>query len=118
MRFPETGWLTRDKLFGLAVGVILMPMVQQTAPWLIGGVLQSVQERLTFPMLVQRIETVREAMAELPCPAPMADQSVVAEALQWNLRIAHEQEANRHFWSDLFSTDRWNAVEPIPWECR
>lgn len=110
-------WLSRDKLMGMTLGVLLMPLIQQAAPFFTVGVLQSLQERLTFPMIMQRIEVVREAARSVPCPAPVADQSIIQQILEWDGRIAHEQEANRHWYSDYFSTDRWNEVRPIALPC-
>ena len=111
------GWLTRDKLMGATMTLLLFPVIQQAAPFLTVGVLSSIQERLVFPMIQARIETVRKAAESVPCPAPVADQAIVAQALEWNLRIAHEQEANRHWYSDVFSTDRWNGVTRIAMPC-
>lgn len=110
-------WLTRDKLMGAVGACLLYPLIQQAAPFFTVGVLSSLQERATFPMLVERMEVVRRAGAAMSCPPSVADQPIVAQIMEWDLRIAHEQEANRHWWSDYFSTDRWNAVKPIALPC-
>lgn len=110
-------FLTRDKLFGLTMGILLMPMIQQAAPFFTVGILSSVQDRLTFPMIQWRIEIVRAAAAAVPCPVPVGDAPIVAAVLDFNQRIAHEQESNRHWYSDYFATDRWNQVKPIEFPC-
>ena len=97
--------------------LLLFPVIQQAAPFLTVGVLASIQERFTFPMLDSRIGVVRIAARQMVCPPSVADAPIVAQVLEWNLRIAHEQEANRHWYSDGFSTDRWNRVARIPLPC-
>ena len=102
---------------GMTAGVLLFPLIQQAAPFFTIGILQSIQERFTFPMIEQRIEVVRRAAAASPCPIPVADQAIIGQVLEWNLRMAHEQEANRQWYADIFSTDRWNDVQEIPLPC-
>lgn len=86
--------------------------------FVITGTLGSFQERATFPMLAQKIEFVRASSALIPCDSRvLAFAPIIAEVVGWNLRIAHEQEANRHWYSDYFSPDGWNSLKPIPIPC-
>ena len=95
-------------------GMMISPILSFT----ITGTLSSLQERATFPMLERRIEIVRTAIHQAPCDTRiLAFAPLIHEAVQWNLRIAHEQEANRHLLTTLFSTDRWNALTLIPLPC-
>ena len=94
-------------------------------PWLVGGFLlnalftsalmPSIQERLSMPMLIQRIEWVRITAATLPvCDQRiLAYAPVIAEVTTWNLRIVHEQMANKVWWSDWLSPDQWLSVPLI-----
>ena len=47
----------------------------------------------------------------------VADAPIVQAALDWSLRIRHEQQANRLWYADLFSPDGWNRIEPIAFPC-
>ena len=94
-------------------------------PWLVGGFLlnalftsalmPSIQERLSMPMLIQRIEWVRITAATLPvCDQRiLAYAPVIAEVTTWNLRIVHEQMANKVWWSDWLSPDQWLSIPLI-----
>ena len=81
------------------------------------GMLQSLQERFTFPMIAAEIEVVRQSAQTVECPPSVADTATMAAFIAWNIRIAHEQESNRHWYSDALSTDRWMKVEPIRLKC-
>jgi hypothetical protein len=105
-------WLNREKPFGMMMGVLLMPVIQQAAPFFTVGILQSIQERITFPMIQAEIDSFRFLPDSVKC-TPQISNTIAG----WNARIQHEHEANRHLWSDAFSTDRWNSVEPIPLPC-
>lgn len=113
----NTAWLTRDKLFGAAITMLFFPIIQQAAPFFTVGLLQSLQERMTFPMIEQRIEVVRRAASQMSCPPAVADAPIMAQVLDWDLRISHEKQSNLLWYSDLFSTDQWNNVEAIPLPC-
>lgn len=130
-------WLTRDKMMGVTMGVLLYPLIQQTAPWMTVGVLDGLKERFTFSMIEKRIEVIRRAAAHVQCPPTFADQPIVVQILDWNTRTVHEKESNQRknwliYWttnlltlgyypinsiSDIFSTDRWNTVQEIPLPC-
>ncbi len=105
-----------DKLrmgISFLVGIMLSPVMSFT----ITGVLTSVQERAVFPMWAARIEVVRSASRHVSCPPTVADAPIVQAALDWSLRIRHEQQANQLWYSDMFSPDGWNAIEPIAFPC-
>ena len=112
---------TRARLFtvvgsvaGFLAGTIFSPFFSFT----ISGTLMSIQERATLPMLVERSEVVRRAIAEVPCDGRiLAYAPVIQQAVEWNVRVAHEQEANRHWYSDYFSSDGWDRVAGIPLPC-
>lgn len=106
-------------LLGIAGGFLGLLIALGIAPWAVTGVLASLQERATFPMLQAQIEQVRADSKAVRCDVENAAFApVVALVEQWNTRIAHEREANKHWYSDLFSTDRWNAVERIVLPCQ
>lgn len=105
-------WLNRDKLMGATMTLLLFPVLQQAAPFFTVGVLSSVQERFTFEMLTAEINTYRDYSDSVKC-SPQIRNTIAG----WNARIEHEHESNRHWWSDYFSTDRWNAVKTIPLHC-
>ncbi len=81
------------------------------------GTLASLQERAILPLLAQRIEVVRRASKGVSCPPTVADAPIVQATLDWNLRISHEQQANRMLVTDLFSPDGWLLIEPIAFPC-
>jgi hypothetical protein len=130
-------FLNRDKLMGLSFGVMLYPLIQQAAPYMVVGFLDGLKERFTFTMLEKRIEVIRHAASGIQCPPSFADQPIVVQILDWDTRIVHEQESNQRknqliYWptylltlgyypinslSDIFSTDRWNDVQEIPLPC-
>lgn len=86
--------------------------------WVLGGLFASVVEYATFPMIQQRIETVRHAAVEMPClTIGIAYQPVVAAVLDWNTRIAHEREAKRHLYSRWLSPQGWLQVQQIQMPC-
>lgn len=98
-----------------AVWVIFVMIVTAFSPWVINGMTGSTQERWTFPMTHQRIEWVRGQVEKVPCVMEiLAYQALLNEVIGWNLRIVHEQEFNRHWYSDWYSTDAWNTVKLIP----
>lgn len=112
-------WLTRDKLMGMTMGVLLYPVIQQSAPFFVTGALASLAERITFPMIEQRIEVVRRAAWSVTCPPNVADAPVVQAILDWEQRRAHEVENNRVPWTvlDLMATDEWNRIRPLTFPC-
>jgi hypothetical protein len=76
------------------------------------GLLQAGMEYATFPMQVARIEVIREALKQVPCGVEgVAFQGIIVQAITWNERIAHEHEANMHWYSDPFSPDWWLDLE-------
>lgn len=98
--------------------VILGTILGMVGPWAVTGILTSYQERITFPLLYERLEVTRNAAADMPCSlTSMAYQSVVADVLDWNKFIAYRKEANKHWWSDWFFNDLWSGVELIPLPC-
>lgn len=107
----------RARLFAVA-GFLAGVMCSPFFSFVITGSLTSLQERATFPMIERRIEVVRQEMAQVRCDDRiLAFAPLIAQAVDWNTRLAHEKEANTHFYSDYFSTDQWNQVEPIPLPC-
>ena len=119
-------WLPEDeeeraKVFAVAgsiAGFLAGTMFSPFFSFTITGSLMSLQERATFPMLLQRSEVVRHAMLAVPCDERiLAFSPLIAQAVDWNTRIAHEKEANLHTLTDYFSTDRWNSTAPIPLPC-
>ena len=106
-------------MMGITLGVLLMPVIQQSAPWMVNGILDGVKERVTFPMLEQRMNVIRGAARHMRCPPSYADQPIIAQILEWNARIAHEHESNRVHWTllDVLSTDEWNRIPLIEIPC-
>jgi hypothetical protein len=108
---------TRAAIFAVVsffAGTLFSPFCAFT----ITGTLVSIQERATFPMIEQRIEVTRRAISAIPCDQRiLAFAPLVNEAIQWNLRIAHEKQANQLWYSDYFSTDEWNRLTSIPLPC-
>jgi len=108
-----------SQMFRNAVKITLVTTAGLIGTWVINGVLAAVQERASFPMLNAQIERVREDMEHIPCSGEVvAFQGLVSKAVEWNIRIAHEQQANGIWYADYFSTDRWNDVEPVSLPCR
>ncbi len=104
----------RDKTLWVVFGGLLTLV----GPFVVTGVLTSFQERATMPMLKQRIEWVRHAAAQVPCDNRIIPfGSLINQTVEWNMRIVHEQEANRHWYSDLLSSDKWNDIKTIPVPC-
>jgi hypothetical protein len=108
----STSWLTRDKLFGACATLLLFPIIQQIGTYPIVAVMSGFQERITFQMIRAEIESYRSLPDSVKCTSQISNTIA-----GWNARIAHEHESNRHVYSDLFSTDRWNAVTLIPLNC-
>ncbi len=105
-----------DKLrmgISFLVGIMLSPVMSFT----VMGMLTSFQERAIMPMLTERAAVVRRAARHMSCPPTVADAPIVQAAMDWNLRIVHERESNRHWYSDWASSDGWNAIEPIAFPC-
>ena len=95
-----------------AVSFVAGMMMSPFCSFVITGSLASLQERATFPMLRSEIESYRELPVAVQC-SPQVANTIAA----WNARIEHEHESNRHWYSDGFSTDRWNAVSVIELRC-
>ena len=70
-------------------------------------------------MIEQRIDVVRSAAGQMSCPPQVSDQPIVAQVMEWNMRMAHEHESNRVHWTllDILSTDEWNRVRLIEMPC-
>jgi hypothetical protein len=104
----------RENPLILCIGLLLglLPSLQSV------GLLQGLQEWLTFPMLMQEVEMVRAAASVMPCSTiGIAYQPVIAAVISWNVRIAHEKESRRHWWSYWLSPFWWNDVPLIPMPC-
>lgn len=71
-------------------------------------------ERLQFPMIHAEIESLRQDAATTACDQSAMLRATVAAV---NQRIEHEHESNSHLWSDWASTDKWQAVERIRFQC-
>lgn len=78
------------------------------------GLWSVVTSRLEFPMVSAEIESFRRDLATAPCHSiPM----LTALASDWNRRITHEQESNRHWYSDWAVTDQWNQIQRLEMPC-
>ncbi len=114
LRNPQTRW---EALRTLLVGVSI-------ASGSIGGTMIGTQsalgfyavlmERFQFPMIRSEIESLRRDIGSISCGSAAM---LVAQAADWNRRIEHEHESNRHIYSDWASTDRWLQVERIEIPC-
>jgi hypothetical protein len=112
-------WLPRDRPLALVVGGVFVGLIGPALTgWMITGVTSAGMEYATFPMQQERIRYIRETLPSVPCSVEVvAFQSLISEAVAWNLRIAHEKEANRRWYADPFSPDGWLSVEPINLPC-
>lgn len=93
--------------------MLLFPIIQQIGTYPVVAVMSGIQERVTFQMIRAEIDSYRHLPDSVKC-TPQISNTIAG----LNARIEHEHESNRHYYSDLFSTDRWNAVEPIALNCR
>jgi len=101
--FVGTG---RTFLSGVGIGIGV------SATFAASSLMISLQERATFPMIMAEIESYRALPESVKC-SPQISNTIA----NLNARVAHEKESNRHGFSDLFSTDRWNNVQPITVTC-
>lgn len=93
---------------GVSVGGTIA--ASQITTQVVTGLWQVFMERSTFPMISQEIESLRSDLSSAPCGS---NAMLIAAAAETNKRIEHEHEANRRWYSDWASTDKWNAVERI-----
>lgn len=79
------------------------------------GLYNMANARLDFPMIRSEIESLRRDLQSAPCAAiPM----LVSQAAEWNRRLEHEKESNRHWYSDWAVTDQWNSIERLEMPCQ
>jgi hypothetical protein len=107
-----TDWILPTDRRLRVVAILLIGMgvagVAIIGPFGSSGLLQAAMEYATFPMQVARIEVIRKSLKRVPCGVEgVAFQGVIVQAINWNERIAHEHEANMHWYSDPFSPDWW-----------
>ena len=115
-------WLPSDEKGRAAIFAVAAFVSGAIFPALFGfginGVLGSLQERAAFPMNVQRIEYDRAQVKTIACGLEaLPFQPLMADAISWNLRIVHEHEAQRHWYSRWFSPRSWLKVELIALPC-
>lgn len=79
------------------------------------GIWNVVNARAEFPMVKAEIERTRADVQHVSCSSAAM---VLNKALEYNIRIWHEQEALRHWWSRWSITSHWDEVEPIQFPCR
>ena len=107
-----------SKIKDHALWAIIGAVLTLVGPTCVSTLVNSVQDRLSMPMYIQRIEWVRSSSAGLPCGTAMIPFApIVNEVVYWNLRIVHEQEANKHLYSDWLTSDKWNSIQIIPVPC-
>ena len=106
------GLLPQDGKMRGVVLLVIGGLFGLVGPWCVTGVLASFQERVSFYNKVAEIESYRELPDMVKCSPQIA-----AAIAGINARVAIEHESNRHWYTDYFSTDRWNAVEVIPLRC-
>jgi hypothetical protein len=71
--------------------------------------------RLEFQMVRAEIERTRQDVRHVSCASAAM---VLSKAMDYNIRIWHEQEALRHRYSRWAVTSHWNEVAPIEFPCR
>ncbi len=99
-------------------GVAFGTLLGFTGPYIAKPLFESLQDRVKFPMYAKQIEWVRQAAKTMPCGLDaMTFQPLVQQVIEWNEEIVHQQEANRHWGTDLLTTDQWDAVQTIPLPC-
>jgi len=107
----------KDYLISKAGWVILGTVLSLLGPTIVGGIVHSVQERITFDLLVKQIEWTRLEAERANCDIPFLVVGLNSKVMEWDLRITYEQEANRHILTDIWSPDAWNNIKLIPLPC-
>lgn len=115
-------WLPHDEKKRAALIGACAFVVGMIGPQLLGfpitGTMMSLQERAAWPMLVQQIEWTRSVAATIPCDnRVLAFAPIIAAVTELDRRIAHEHEAQQHWYSRYFSRRAWLTVKLIPLPC-
>lgn len=79
------------------------------------GVYTALTERVQFYLILSEVESLRHDVMTAPCSS---NAMLLAQAAEWNRRIAHEHEANKHWYSDWASTDKWDRIKRIGIPCQ
>ena len=88
-------------------------------PWVFAQTTSAIGNYLVYPMVQAEIEAARLMVSGVPCtPEVVGYQAPIASATAYNLRIAHEQEALRHWYSRYFITRRWLSMKSIQLPCQ
>lgn len=109
---------TLDRIKDHVVWTIIGAALALVGPTIVTTVTDSVHDRLAMPMYQQRVVWIRKAASEVPCGVGLLPYApVLNEVVYWNLRIVHEQEARRHWWTKGLTSSKWDSFQSIPLPC-